>query len=199
MAQEWIAPIITGLVGVAGIAGTGFAAYVQRRAQVEVTTAQQTYETRVRREADKREAYERFLDAHDSLHSRVVQLLDEASPSADQEREQSRAQLQELRRELDAARNRLALYAGLSLIYYLDQLMADAHGEAEAAEHGRPQDRRHPAAVHKVYWLMRQELENPDITERSQVQVLDALRDHEQRSREILKLLEEADFQDRET
>ncbi|MEW2141579.1 hypothetical protein AB0869_02045 [Micromonospora vinacea] len=63
---EWMGPVVTGAVGIAGIGGTVLSAVLTRRTQVEVTDAASRHALLV----EKRQLYARFLrimeDAHES-------------------------------------------------------------------------------------------------------------------------------------
>ncbi|RUL93694.1 hypothetical protein [Verrucosispora sp. FIM060022] len=61
MAWEWLGPVTTAVVGVAGVAGTVWTAHAGRRHQLEAMKAQGTIGVAVALAAEKRMVYARFL------------------------------------------------------------------------------------------------------------------------------------------
>jgi hypothetical protein len=92
-----------------------------------------------------------------------------------------------------AARNRLALSADLYLLYYLDQLMADARRHMDAAVQARAYSRQHRHAIHRVYWLMRRELDSRDTDRISPSEVIGSMLEHERRAASVLEALRSID------
>jgi hypothetical protein len=109
MAWDWVSPLVTGLIGVAGIAGTYFGAAVQRRGQLDAITVEQEHARRERYRGEKREAFLRFLEAHDELVSSAKRMRE--AVRSQQDIEAKRAEMNSADKMLQSGRNRLALYA----------------------------------------------------------------------------------------
>ncbi|GAA2186136.1 hypothetical protein [Micromonospora lupini] len=87
MAWEWIAPVVTGVVGVAGIAGSVWTAASARRSQSEVLRRQHDGESRRQHQQDKQALYIKILteltnEMELSLRCRV--LRDKVDPTEEQ-------------------------------------------------------------------------------------------------------------------
>jgi hypothetical protein len=62
VADPWVVPVVTGALGIAGIASTFFTARLQHRAQVELVRSQRTSEVRDLIRAERRRIYTKFLE-----------------------------------------------------------------------------------------------------------------------------------------
>ncbi|MFJ6195767.1 hypothetical protein [Micromonospora sp. NPDC092111] len=85
MAWDWLAPVVTGVVGVVGIAGSVWTAASARRSQAEVLRDQVEAESRRAYLADKRVTYARLLSelttyVHTSVQQKNHQPHAEANP-----------------------------------------------------------------------------------------------------------------------
>ncbi|WP_433383653.1 hypothetical protein ACQPZX_21940 [Actinoplanes sp. CA-142083] len=80
MAMEWLAPVVTGVIGLGGIAGTYAAAAAQRRFQIDSIKQQQRYDW-AKTEAAKRE--EAYLTYAEALKETVVIVMGRARDKGD--------------------------------------------------------------------------------------------------------------------
>ncbi|MEV8517600.1 hypothetical protein [Dactylosporangium sp. NPDC051484] len=72
VAWEWVSPVVTGVLGVAGIGGTVWAASLARRAHIDVARAQAEAEARRLLRAEKREVYGRALQRLNELAANCI-------------------------------------------------------------------------------------------------------------------------------
>ena len=75
MTMEWLAPVVTGVIGLAGIAGTYKAAAAQRKFQIDAIRLQQQYDW-AKIEVAKREAA--YLEYMVALKGTVVAIMGRA-------------------------------------------------------------------------------------------------------------------------
>lgn len=75
MAWEWLGPVTTAVIGVAGVAGTVWTAYSGRRHQIELTKVQGVINISVSLAAEKRMVYARFLQLADTAFDEAQTLV----------------------------------------------------------------------------------------------------------------------------
>ncbi|WP_131830998.1 hypothetical protein [Frankia sp. CcI49] len=160
MSQDWVTPVATALVGVAGIAGAVYAARMQRGAQLESVARQQSLEASAAIRLEKRAAFVEFWNAYQNIfrkfgfHRREGNVADRADSGG---RADAFAQLL-------MARNKVALLCSLYTMYYMDQLMGDVEEMVETPLGTTLPAPRFPDASHHVYYLMRAELAGQDLS-----------------------------------
>ncbi|WP_229400488.1 hypothetical protein [Micromonospora okii] len=75
MTWEWLGPVVTAVVGIAGVAGTVWTAYSGRRHQIELTKAQGMINISVSLSAEKRLVHARFLQRADTAFEEAQTLV----------------------------------------------------------------------------------------------------------------------------
>ena len=186
MALEWIAPVATGVVGIAGIGATYLGTSLQRRVQGEIHRSEQDHADRTRRTAEKQEAFVRFLDAYDEL-ALCSRTLCQAVRDNSEHLPDCLSAVEEADKRLQASRNRLALVADFYLLYYADQLMYDSSRLRVAATRGEAYQKIYPKAVHRAYLLMQYELAGPDTRDLEPTAVVELLAKNDSRAYTVLK------------